>query len=101
MTEHSHQTAPTQFVEVSGIRFAYRRFGNAAGVPLVFNQHFAGTMDHWDPAVIDGFAKDRGVILFHNAGVRFAKSRRIAFHVCMDVNNETLPIERVSQLSPS
>ena len=39
MTEHSHQTAPTQFVEASGIRFAYRRFGNAAGVPLVFNQH--------------------------------------------------------------
>src|SRR6202790_5853182 len=24
---HSHQTAPTQFVEANGIRFAYRRFG--------------------------------------------------------------------------
>jgi hypothetical protein len=24
------------------------------GVPLVFNQHFTGTMDHWDPAVTDG-----------------------------------------------
>jgi len=41
----THQTAPTQFVEANGIRFAYRRFGNAAGVPLVFNQHFTGTMD--------------------------------------------------------
>jgi pimeloyl-ACP methyl ester carboxylesterase len=69
MTEHSHQTAPTQFVDANGIRFAYRRFGNAAGVPLVFNQHFTGTMDHWDPAVTDGFAKDREVILFNNAGV--------------------------------
>jgi pimeloyl-ACP methyl ester carboxylesterase len=69
MTQHSHQTAPTQFVEANGIRFAYRRFGNAAGVPLVFNQHFTGTMDHWDPAVTDGFAKDREVILFNNAGV--------------------------------
>jgi len=39
MTQHNHQTAPTQFVEADGIRFAYRRFGNAAGVPLVFNQH--------------------------------------------------------------
>jgi pimeloyl-ACP methyl ester carboxylesterase len=38
-------------------------------VPLVFNQHFTGTMDHWDPAVTDGFAKDREVILFNNAGV--------------------------------
>jgi pimeloyl-ACP methyl ester carboxylesterase len=52
-----------------GTRFAYRRFGKASGVPLVFNQHFTGTMDHWDPAVIDGFAKDREVILFNNAGV--------------------------------
>ena len=69
MTTHIHQTAPTQFVEANGIRFAYRRFGKAEGVPLVFNQHFTGTMDHWDPAVTDGFAKDRQVILFDNAGV--------------------------------
>src|SRR3981189_2458237 len=66
---HTHQTAPTQFVEANGIRLAYRRFGKAGGVPLVFNQHFTGTMDHWDPAVTDGFAKDREVILFNNAGV--------------------------------
>src|SRR3984893_15674224 len=69
MTQHNHQTAPTRFVEANGVRFAYRRFGNVAGVPLVFNQHFTGTMDHWDPAVTDGFAKDREVILFNNAGV--------------------------------
>src|ERR1700716_1423125 len=66
---HGHQTAPTHFVEANGIRFAYRRFGKSGGVPLVFNQHFTGTMDHWDPAVTDGFAKDREVILFNNAGV--------------------------------
>jgi pimeloyl-ACP methyl ester carboxylesterase len=66
---HTHNTAPTQFVEANGIRFAYRRFGRPDGVPLVFNQHFTGTMDHWDPAVTDGFAKDREVILFNNAGV--------------------------------
>jgi pimeloyl-ACP methyl ester carboxylesterase len=66
---HSHQTAPTQFVEANGIRFAYRRFGKPGGVPLVFNQHYAGTMDYWDPAVTDGFAREREVILFNNAGV--------------------------------
>jgi pimeloyl-ACP methyl ester carboxylesterase len=66
---HTHQTAPTQFVEANGIRFAYRRFGNAAGTPLVLNQHFTGTMDHWDPAVTDALAKDREVVLFNNAGV--------------------------------
>jgi pimeloyl-ACP methyl ester carboxylesterase len=31
--------------------------------------HFMGTMDHWDPAVTDGVAKEREVILFDNAGV--------------------------------
>jgi pimeloyl-ACP methyl ester carboxylesterase len=69
MTTDTHQTAPTQFVEANGIRFAYRRFGKSGGVPLVFNQHFTGTMDHWDPAVTDGLAKEREVILFNNAGV--------------------------------
>jgi len=69
MTTHTHLTAPTQYVEANGIRFAYRRFGKAGGVPLVFNTHFTGTMDHWDPAITDGFAKDREVILFNNAGV--------------------------------
>jgi len=67
--EHTHFTAPTQFVEAKGIRFAYRRFGRAGGVPIVFNQHFQGTLDHWDPAVTDGLAKTREVILFDNAGV--------------------------------
>ena len=65
----NHQTAPTQYVEANGIRFAYRRFGKADAAPLIFNMHFMGTMDHWDPAVTDGFAKEREVILFDNAGV--------------------------------
>src|SRR6201987_1729952 len=66
---HTHQTAPTQFVEANGIRFAYRRFGKTGGLPIVFNQHYIGTMDYWDPAVTDGLARDREVILFNNAGV--------------------------------
>src|SRR5467141_4256047 len=66
---HTHQTAPTQFVEAKGIRFAYRRYGKAGGVTIVFNQHYTGTMDYWDPAVTDGLARDREVILFNNAGL--------------------------------
>ncbi len=69
MITHTHQTVPTQFVDANGVRFAYRWFGRPDGPPLVFNMHFTGTMDHWDPAVTDGFAKDREVILFNNAGV--------------------------------
>jgi len=66
---HTHVTAPTQYVEADGTRFAYRRFGKSGGVPIVFNQHYTGTMDYWDPAVTDGLAQTREVILFNNAGV--------------------------------
>jgi len=69
MTQHTHQTAPTQFADAAGIRSAYRRFGKSVGVPLVFNMHFTGTMDHWDPLVTDGLAATREVILFNNAGI--------------------------------
>jgi hypothetical protein len=40
MIQHSHQTAPTQLVDVNGIRFAYRRFGKSGGPPLVFTGLF-------------------------------------------------------------
>jgi len=75
MAVHTHRTAPTRYVEANGIRFAYRRFGRDTGqntgntVPLVFNMHLNGTMDHWDPAVTDGIGQDREVILFDNDGV--------------------------------
>jgi pimeloyl-ACP methyl ester carboxylesterase len=66
---HMHMTAPTQFLEAKGIRFAYRRFREETGVPLVFMQHFRGGLDHWDPAITDGLGRDRPVVLFDNAGV--------------------------------
>ena len=69
MTIHTHNTAPTQYVEASGIRFAYRRFGARHGVPLVFFQHLMGNLDDHDSALTDAFAADREVILFNNAGV--------------------------------
>jgi pimeloyl-ACP methyl ester carboxylesterase len=75
MTQHNHQTAPTQFVEAHGIRFAYRRFGKTGGMPLVLNQHFRGTLDYWDPAVTNGLARNREVILFNNAGVSSSSGR--------------------------
>lgn len=67
---YTHLTAPTQFVEANGIRFAYRRFGKKnGGAPLVLLMHFLGNMDNWDPAITDGFAREREVIIFDNAGV--------------------------------
>ena len=69
MTQYTHDTAPTQFVEPGGIRFAYRRFGTPERTPIVFFQHFMGNLDDHDPALSDGFAADREVILFNNTGV--------------------------------
>ena len=69
MTNHSHETAPTQFVETQGIRYAYRRFGKPGTVPLLFLEYFNSNMDSWDPAVTNSLAADHEVILFDNAGV--------------------------------
>jgi hypothetical protein len=33
-------------------------------IPLLFMQHFTGTLDNWDPAVTDPLANDHDVILF-------------------------------------
>ena len=69
MTQFTHDAAPTQYAEGGGIRFAYRRFGVPGRPPLVFFQHFMGTLDDHDPALSDAFARDREVILFNNTGV--------------------------------
>src|ERR1700728_504953 len=65
----SNVTAVTQFLEVGPQRYAFRRFGDGPSDPLLFLQHFTGTLDNWDPAVTDPLAQGREVILFENAGV--------------------------------
>jgi pimeloyl-ACP methyl ester carboxylesterase len=68
-SEHTHNAAATRFDEVDGIRFAYRRFGNPMGEPIVLLQHFMGNLDNYDPAITDALAMGREVILTDNAGV--------------------------------
>jgi pimeloyl-ACP methyl ester carboxylesterase len=64
-------TAPLAHVEAAnGVTYAYRRLGRVGGgVPVVFLQHFRGTIDSWDPALVDPIAEQRDVILFDNTGV--------------------------------
>jgi len=70
MAQVTVQNARTQFVTThDGIKLAYRILGPSTGVPLLFLMHFRGTIDHWDPLLIDNFTKHRQVILFDNAGV--------------------------------
>jgi pimeloyl-ACP methyl ester carboxylesterase len=65
----TQQTAKTQYVDVNGVKLAYRRFGRSTGIPLVMHIHFRGTMDHWDPALINPLAEAREIILLDNSGV--------------------------------
>ena len=69
MSNHTHETAPTQFVEAEGVRYAYRCFGKGGTVPLLLLGYFNSNLDAWDPAVTNGLAANHEVILFDNAGV--------------------------------
>jgi pimeloyl-ACP methyl ester carboxylesterase len=69
MTASLATSAPTQFLDAGGTRFAYRRFGTPTGTPVVFTQHFMGNLDNFDPAISDVLAIGREVILFDNVGV--------------------------------
>lgn len=64
------QTATTLYAEAAnGIRYAYRRFGKAAGIPLVMHSHYRSNMDFWDPLFLNSLAAVREVIIFDQAGV--------------------------------
>jgi pimeloyl-ACP methyl ester carboxylesterase len=69
MSDRTAVTAENLYIEANGVRYAYRRFGQGNGLPLLCLQHFTGTLDNWDPAIVDAFAADREIILFENAGV--------------------------------
>jgi hypothetical protein len=61
MSTYAAVTAPTQFVEANGIRFACRRCGSGAGCHRFSTTTFNGNLENWDPAVLDGLAKEREV----------------------------------------
>ena len=61
MSTYTAVTAPTQFVDSNGIRFACRRWGKRNGLPPVFNRHLNGNLDDRDPAVLDALATEREV----------------------------------------
>ena len=61
--------AVTKTLEVGGTPFAYREVGPTTGVPVVFLHHFTAVLDDWDPAVVDGIAAERRVILVDLRGV--------------------------------
>ncbi len=66
---YTQENAPTQYIEVEGVKYAYRKFGQQEGIPLVFFIHFLASIDDWDPALINPLAEKYPIILLDNKGV--------------------------------
>src|SRR5690242_13416935 len=65
----SYAQAPGRTITAGGTTYAYRELGPTGGIPVVFFVHLAGTLDNWDPCIVDPIAKDRHVITFDQRGV--------------------------------
>lgn len=88
MSNYTHNTAPTQFIAVNGLRMAYRRFGKKDNLPLVFFQHFTGTLDNWDPIVLDALSAEREIIIFDNRGI--AGSEGDPLHTIEEISRDAI-----------
>jgi pimeloyl-ACP methyl ester carboxylesterase len=60
-------SAPVRVVHVGHRSVGYRAFGS--GPPLVLVMGLAGTIDAWDPALVDALAAHHRVIAFDNRGI--------------------------------
>lgn len=67
--QQSYLQVPAKTLTANGVSYAYREMGPKGGVPVVFLIHLAGTMDNWDPSIIDPIAEKHHVITFSNRGV--------------------------------
>jgi len=63
------ETAPTRHLEAAGTRFAYRRLGPEAGVPVVLLNHWGANLDNFDPPIVEGLAADRPVYALDYRGI--------------------------------
>lgn len=60
----------TQSIAIDGITYYYREMGkDKQGIPVIFLNHLAATMDNCDPRIMDGIALQHHLITFDNRGV--------------------------------
>jgi pimeloyl-ACP methyl ester carboxylesterase len=66
----------TKAIKVGGTDFYYRMLGeDNRGVPVIFLNHLAATLDNCDPRIMDGIASQHKVIAFDNRGVGATKGK--------------------------
>ncbi len=66
---YTYTTVPTQFVEVNGIKFAYRSYGKQGEIPVIYFNHLTANLDNCDPRIMDAIAAERHIISFDYRGV--------------------------------
>jgi len=75
-TTMTFQNVKTQTINVGGTDFHYRKLGeNNSGVPVIFLNHLAATLDNCDPRIMDGIASQHQIIAFDNRGVGATKGK--------------------------
>jgi pimeloyl-ACP methyl ester carboxylesterase len=71
MSAYLADTADDLTVDGPSATFTYRRLGPRGGVPLVLLNRFRGTLDWWDPQLLDLLAAGHDVIAFDNIGTGY------------------------------
>jgi pimeloyl-ACP methyl ester carboxylesterase len=79
-----HAVAPPSIVSVvsSPVKTAHTKMGTVgyrevgSGPPLLMIMGFAGTMETWDPRLVDALAHDYEVVIFDNAGIGHTQGLR-------------------------
>ncbi|MGA5900271.1 alpha/beta fold hydrolase [Streptomyces venetus] len=71
MSTHQADVAEDFTVEGPSATFTYRRLGPAGGTPLILLNRVRGTLDWWDPELLDRLAADHDVIVFDNVGTGY------------------------------
>lgn len=67
-----YQDAPNQTITAAdGTVFVYREFGqtDSTATPVILFVHLAGTLENWDPRLVDQIGAHHRVIAFDNKGV--------------------------------
>ncbi|MFH0180653.1 alpha/beta fold hydrolase [Streptomyces cacaoi] len=71
MSTYLADAAEDLTVEGPSATFTYRRIGPRGGIPLVLLNRVRGTLDWWDPELLDHLAAGHDVIVFDNVGTGY------------------------------
>ncbi|WP_405813872.1 alpha/beta hydrolase [Streptomyces sp. NBC_01390] len=71
MSTYLADAAENLTVEGPSATFTYRRLGPRGGIPLVLLNRVSGTLDWWDPELLDHLAAEHDVIVFDYPGTGY------------------------------